>query len=143
LNTLQSNIQAALDANPNIGAGNTLVVANSSTSVAVTFQGVLGFGVTQPVMTWSSNLTGPNASVSVSDSGLAYYGAPSNDPSYIDPTDGVVSISGTNTPPTANNDSYAVTARDFGSDPGLAVPSGPNSILANDTSPATRLTPAW
>jgi hypothetical protein len=138
--TLQNNIQTALTNNPNVGeivpgVSNVLVVANSATSVTVTFQGFLGFGNPQPTMTWSSNLTGTNASVSVADTGFGYYGLASNDPAFFDPTDGTINISGANTAPTANNDSYSITERDFASDPGLSVPAGPIGITANDTSP--------
>jgi hypothetical protein len=138
--TLQNEIQAALNINPNIGVAapgvpDGLVVANSAASVTVTFQGGQGFANPQPLLTWSSSLTGTNASISVADSGLAYFGALSNDPAFFDPTDGVVNITGTNTAPTANNDTYSITERDFATDPSLAMPSGPFSLTANDTSP--------
>ena len=137
--TLQANIQTALNNLPSIGTDtntgvtNSLVVAQSSTTVSVTFQGLLGGGVTQPVLSWTSNLTGTNASVAVTDSGFGYYGLPSNDNLLMDPTDGAVAVIGTNTAPTANNDIYAITARDVATDPGLGVASP--GILVNDTSP--------
>ena len=94
--TLQSNIQTALDNNSAIGAGNTLVIANSPTSVTVTFQGTLGNASMQPLLTVSSQLTGTNASVNVVDSGFGYYGLPSNDAAFADPVDGSVQVTGTN-----------------------------------------------
>ena len=133
--TLQSNIQTALDNNTAIGAGNTLVIANSPTSVTVTFQGTLGNASMQPLLTVSSQLTGTNASVNVVDSGFGYYGLPSNDAALADPVDGSVQVTGSNTPPTANNDAYSITERDVGTDPGLIVATGPISLTANDVSP--------
>ena len=88
---LQSNIQSALDNLSSIGPSNTLVVPNSAASVGVIFQGTLGGGVRQSVLNWNSQLTGADASVSVTDSGFSYYGL-SNDPVYADPTDGSVNI---------------------------------------------------
>ena len=88
---LQSNIQSALDALSSIGPVNTLVTANSATNVSVTFQGTLGGGVTQPLMSVTSQLTGANALVLISDSGFGYYGL-SNDSTFNDPTDGSVNI---------------------------------------------------
>lgn len=53
--TLQTAIQNALNGLSTIGTGNTSVSAANSTSVSVLFQNALG-GVTQPTMTYSSNL---------------------------------------------------------------------------------------
>jgi hypothetical protein len=73
--TLQANVQAAMDALPNVGAGNSAVVSSGSgTSVAITFQGLLG-NIEQAALTFFQNsLTGgssPTASFARTTRGRA------------------------------------------------------------------------
>jgi hypothetical protein len=50
-----------------------------------------------------------------------------------DPVDGVITITGTNLPPVAQNDTYSITERAFSSDPALSVAAP--GVLANDSDP--------
>jgi len=130
--TLQSSIQAALDNNPNIGPGNSVVAAINPTDVTVTFTGALGGGQFPfPPITADSSLTGTFPSIAASDTGpsgqltFGYFGT--------DPTDGTVTVTGTNLPPVANNDMYSITERAVATDPSLTVAAP--GVLANDISP--------
>ena len=51
-----------------------------------------------------------------------------------DSINGIITITGTNLSPIANNDNYSITERDFTSDPGLTVAAS-TGVLANDTDP--------
>ena len=129
--TLQSRIQSALDNPLMLGAGNSIVSATSSTSVSITFEGAYGGGQGVGSLTAISSLSGASptvTSISTDSSGqllFGYYGS--------DPTDGKVTVTGTNNPPVAVNDSYSITERDVGTDPGLSVAAP--GVLANDTDP--------
>ena len=138
VSTLQSNIQTALNNLSTIGTSftfpgtpNSLVVAESPTDVTVTFQADLGGGI-NPGGTFTAS--DPSITVSTTDSSgnptFGYY----NDPPFVDPTDGTITVSGHNSNPVANNDTYSITERDLTSDPSLSAPVS-IGVLANDTDP--------
>src|SRR5262249_26851387 len=113
------------------GFTNSIVHVTNATTATVIFTGQLGGGQTFDPFTPSSTLTGTNPTLTVTSTNssgqpvFGYYGS--------DTTDGLITVTGNNLPPTAVNDSYAITERDVATDPSLTVVAP--GVLANDTDP--------